>query len=65
MRRIQDAVPGRVFSDKVARGRVSCDSADRLTPIASTIHTAAAWLHDKGVSAEAVWLSEIWPSHNP
>lgn len=47
------------------RGRAGCDSTDRLTATASTIHTAAAWLHDKGVSAEAFWLSEIQPLHNP
>lgn len=63
MRQLGDPVPARVFSDKAGPGAGPAVTADRLTPTASTIPTAATGLHYKGVSAEAFWLSEIRPSH--
>ena len=59
MRQLGDPVPARVFSDKAGPGAGSAVTADRLTPAASTVPTAAAGLHYRGVSAEAFWLSEI------
>ena len=65
VRQLGDPVPARVFSDKAGPGAGPAVTADRFTPTESTIPTAAAGLHYKGVSAEAFWLSEIRPSHSP